>query len=673
MKVGRSFPDLNSGFDGLFEFGFAFFPERDQIQFFAGGIRNMKLQARDRRTHFAVILRCGDQRFIKFLPDQYDPFCLDGIFFDKPRSALEFRVHRSEDFGRIDFVPEIIVGGRSADRPQRGIDRASGDFPDPVVLQLLVEFLHDGRRFPEHQTIMFVQQAVHIGPVVPGDPGEDIIVEVIIQETVALRFAIRSEDPRGKLFVILSPGARAHLRDARHGECGHFVGIIPKPDLAPEFLCPCFDFAVVQFFLGGIAFGPRTLFRHHDQDVVRDVEGGNPAVGTVGHHGDIPRNSLLFEVVRNGDGVAPDEFRRIVRIVFLIGGLALVAFAPAEGVLRHDVHVRGFCIAAPAVSLIRARRRDSADIGFFSLQTGTDVLVNFFQDAAGVTELSGVPRRRIVAPVAVALKGEIFGMRFAEAPDVLEAVEPVTARQVFRFEAQPVVAVQRFSRVDGGIAVFAFEIFAVPESGYLALGEIRPVEDVQLRNDEPVFFRHDGAEFAREIHPDARDPFQEIINAEQGSAFIELTPDAAFLNCLFRLCLRIVDPRNEDSRSVRADEERVPHQFCRVEFRPFAPFIDAQDERNLVFRHFIHDRNLFSEDFRKKRLEFPCRETGGLRGVGRKHDFRVGGRGDGGVLFSDPDHPFRRFGHSRRKGKTCDAGETEDRSNQFIHDDFSYI
>ena len=359
------------------------------------------------------------------------------------------------------------------------------------------------------------------------------------------------------------------------------VGVIPDPDFAAEFFRPCPDFFIIKLFLRGIPFRPGTRFRHHDHDVIRNVHRGNAAVGTVSHHRNDSRNPLFLQPVRNGNRIAPDQFRGIMRIVLPVCRLALFTSASAERILRHDVHISPpACIDAPRITAVPPCRRNFADIGLFPFQIGTDILINLLHDSAGVAELSGVPDRRIIAPFAVALERKILRMRFPEPLNVPEMIEPVTTRQILRFQAQTVI-VQSLRGIDDRIAVLPLEIGSVPECGNLALGEIRTVVNTHFRYGKAVRLRDNGSQLAGEIHPHPRHTFQKVVNAEQRAALVKLAPDAAACKRPFRVCLRIVQPRNINPGAVRFYDESVADKFRRINPCFLRPRVDSENERDL--------------------------------------------------------------------------------------------
>ena len=78
---------------------------------------------------------------------------------------------------------------------------------------------------------------------------------------------------------------------------------------------------------------------------------------------------------------------------------------------------------------------------------------------------------RIVPADVVAGESKVFRIALAEALEQLVAVHTVTAGEISCFTAQT-QKVDVFGRIDGGFAVFALKVFAVPERGVASVGHV---------------------------------------------------------------------------------------------------------------------------------------------------------------------------------------------------------
>ena len=122
------------------------------------------------------------------------------------------------------------------------------------------------------------------------------------------------------------------------------------------------------------------------------------------------------------------------------------------------------------------------------------------------------------------MQGEIFRMRFGKTLNVKQISQTVTIRDSACFTAETYV-VQRFSRREENIwrpSVFCRIVFQFSiENGIITTLIIRSVINVDLRNGDSFYFRYNGEQIICMIKADSAKTFQEIINAKQGSPFME--------------------------------------------------------------------------------------------------------------------------------------------------------
>ena len=276
----------------------------------------------------------------KTLEPPRDAARLEGTLRDERCRLVEPCVPPRQRLRRIDAREQLVRAWRLPHRAEVRIDEAPRHLVHPLALDRVEQRRHRLRRRAEHQPVELLQKRVHVNLHVPAHLAEHVVAERVVEESVVLALGIHAEYPGRDVLVVLRPGARRAVRDVRQLHLPVLVRVGPDPHGPPQLLAPAADLRVLPLQILRVRDRPRSALGHHHVHVVRDGDLRYAPVRGVGHLRDADIHTRLLEPVRHLHGASPDQLRRVVMLALLVGGLALLALARHEAVLRHDVHPR---------------------------------------------------------------------------------------------------------------------------------------------------------------------------------------------------------------------------------------------------------------------------------------------------------------------------------------------
>ena len=169
-----------------------------------------------------------------------------------------------------------------------------------------------------------------------------------------------------------------------------------------------------------------------------------------------------------------------------------------------------------------------------------------------------------------------------------------------------------FGQIDGIVAkrspgsVLKPLLYALAiENGIIATLIVRPVINVDLRNGDSFYFRYDGEQIICMIKADSAKTFQEIINAKQGSPFMEKpggSSSASVLHNFAGINFRIVFSQNENPVSICFNDKGVPAEFRFIKTGFSGKTVDSDDQRYFSFCRLSDNRDRNSQQPGKKML-----------------------------------------------------------------------
>ena len=531
------------------------------------------------------------QRLKQMFPDEKDPFVR--IAGSKTLCGTETLFHFLYDSGGVDFIPHLLFRGPFGHRAQGGVDLFPDDLQE-TLFQQIIESPHGGSPFAEHEMVMFFQELIHIGVIIPGNLAKCIKIQISIEEGIFRGSAvIGSENQIFAVLIEFPHCTGTHFRQHLFFIPGTvFVTVCPDPGAVFEFSVPGFQ----QSIIFPVIPAPGSHDCRHDQYIIRQIHLRNLIIGGVGHLGDISFDPLFFQPRTDSGSHPENQFGNLLTGFFipLIGAcafgnqfLTFVTATHIKPVMRHHgnngspgggIHVPVFAFESPCIGTLPGKIR-------------FHILINFLCDSAGKTKMGGMLQGRIVVPFAIGHQGKIF--RIFEAVAITEGGKAVSGGNSGRIQTVP----HPLEIFPGHTVIFPVFLF-IPDSGIGIFAvkthlEVRPLGNIDFFRQRKTGKRlGNRSHLPGKIEPHRTEPFQKIIHSGNRPPVKPHAPDI-----FGRIMDFGIQSGKIDKVSLSADKVPVPDQFSDPDPRFPGKGIIPQDQGNPLSGRLGNHRNLFPGDF----------------------------------------------------------------------------